>query len=69
MNYLVGLLDKVSHLCPAHNKAYVAKDVLLDVLEGFEWIAAGQVTFELQDDVRLYRFKEFSVTLPHAEVI
>jgi glyoxylase-like metal-dependent hydrolase (beta-lactamase superfamily II) len=68
MNYMVGLLDKVSHLCPGHNEAYAAKDVLLDVLEGFERIAAGQVTFELQDDVRLYRFKEFSLTVPHTEV-
>jgi len=64
MQYLVGMLGLVRHLCPAHNEAYVPKEVLVRVLEAFERIAAGQATFQLEDDIRVYRFEGFGVTLP-----
>jgi glyoxylase-like metal-dependent hydrolase (beta-lactamase superfamily II) len=64
MNYLVGLLEQVKHLCPAHNEAYASREMLTCVLEAFERIAAGQVEFELQDEIQIYRFEGFGVTLP-----
>ena len=64
MKYLVGMLDSVRHLCPAHNEAYVSKEMLARVLDAFERIAAGQAAFELEDGIRVYRFAGFSVTLP-----
>ncbi len=65
MKYLVGMLDQVRHLCPAHNEAYVPKETLARVLNAFERVAAGQAAFELEDGIRAYRFEGFSVTLPH----
>jgi glyoxylase-like metal-dependent hydrolase (beta-lactamase superfamily II) len=64
LNYLVGLLEQVKHLCPAHNEAYAPREMLVRVLEAFEQIAAGQAAFELQDEIRVYRFEGFGVTLP-----
>ena len=66
LEYLVGLLNHVSHLCPAHNEAYVPKEMLVRVHNSFEQIAAEQVVFELQDQVRTYWFEGFGVTLPHS---
>jgi len=66
LEYLVGLLDRMSHLCPAHNEAYVPKEMLARVLGSFEQIAADQAPFELRDQVRVYRFEGFGVALPHA---
>jgi len=65
LQHLVGLLERVSHLCPAHNEAHVPKEMLARAAGAFERIAAGQVDFERQDNVRLYRFQGFGVTLPH----
>jgi glyoxylase-like metal-dependent hydrolase (beta-lactamase superfamily II) len=65
MRYLVKLLDQASHLCPAHNKAYVPKETLVRVLDAFDRIAAGQATFERHGKSRLYRFEGFGVMLPH----
>jgi glyoxylase-like metal-dependent hydrolase (beta-lactamase superfamily II) len=64
IRYLVGLLDRVTHLCPAHNEAYVPKDSLLQALDAFESIAAGEAGSELDGDVRVYRFESFGLTLP-----
>jgi glyoxylase-like metal-dependent hydrolase (beta-lactamase superfamily II) len=64
LNYLVGLLEQVKHLCPAHNEAYAPREMLVRVLEAFEQIAAGQAAFELQDETQIYRFEGFVVTLP-----
>lgn len=64
MKYLVTLLDQVSHLCPAHNEAYAPREMLARVLDAFERITAGQVTFELQEETRVYRFEGFGVRLP-----
>jgi hypothetical protein len=66
MKYLVGLLDQVSHLCPAHSEAYAPKEMLARVLDAFERIAVGQAAFELQDKTRVYRFEGFGVRLPQA---
>ena len=66
LRHLVGLLDQVGHLCPAHNEAYVPTTMLMRVLEAFERIAAGLAVFELQDTTRIYRFERFGVTLPRA---
>jgi glyoxylase-like metal-dependent hydrolase (beta-lactamase superfamily II) len=62
--YLVGLLDQVRHLCPAHNEAYVPKDRLKQVAAAFEQIAAGQVPFQVEDGIRVYRFEGSGLTLP-----
>jgi glyoxylase-like metal-dependent hydrolase (beta-lactamase superfamily II) len=64
MKYLVGMLDQVRHLCPAHNEAYVPKETLARVLDAFEQVAANQAAFELDDGIRVYHFEGFSVTLP-----
>lgn len=64
MKYLVGMLDQVRHLCPAHNEAYVPKEMLQRALQAFEQIAAGRATFGLEDNIRIYRFEGFGVTLP-----
>jgi len=64
MRYLVGLLDQVSHLCPAHNEAYVPKEVLLRVQDAFGQIASGQAPYDIEDDARVYHFEGFGVMLP-----
>lgn len=64
LQHLVTLLDKIDYLCPAHNEARVERKMLTDALDAFERIAAGQVAFALQDDIRIYRFDRFGVTLP-----
>jgi len=64
LRYLVGLLDQVSHLCPSHNEAYVPREMLARMLDGCEQIAAGEAEFELQDDVRVYRFEGFGLMTP-----
>jgi glyoxylase-like metal-dependent hydrolase (beta-lactamase superfamily II) len=67
LRYLVGLLDHVDHLCPAHNEAYVPKEMLIRALDSFERIAAGKASFEIQDGIRVYRFEGFGVTLPYID--
>ncbi len=64
LRHLCSLLNQVSHLCPAHNEAYVPKEMLIRAWEGFEQIAAGQITGEVESGCRLYRFESFNVTLP-----
>ncbi len=64
MKYLVTLLDRVSHLCPAHNEAYAPKEMLAHVLNAFERITAGQAAFEVQEETRVYHFEGFGVRLP-----
>ena len=66
LGYLVGLLDQVSYLCPAHNEACVPKEMLLSAQEAFECITTGRATFETQGETRIYRFEGFSVTAPQA---
>jgi glyoxylase-like metal-dependent hydrolase (beta-lactamase superfamily II) len=65
LKHLVGLLDQVTHLCPAHNEAYVPNEMLTQALGAFERIAAGEAVFELDGAVRVYRFAGFSLELPH----
>jgi hypothetical protein len=64
MAYMVDLLPQASHLCPAHNEAYVPKEMLERVQEAFEQIVSGQVPYELEDGARVYRFEGFGLTLP-----
>jgi glyoxylase-like metal-dependent hydrolase (beta-lactamase superfamily II) len=63
LRYMVGLLQHVSCLCPAHNEASIAPDTLTRVLAAFERIAAGQAPFERQGENQVYRFEGFGVTL------
>ena len=65
LRYLANLLTKVKHLCPAHNEAFVHKKLLMSVLEGFEQITEGQITGKLENNVMLFRFKEFNIALPN----
>ncbi len=64
MTYLVGLLDQVDLLCPAHNEAHAPKEQLVSVLEACETISAGQAEFELLDKTKIYRFEGFGMRLP-----
>ena len=63
LGYLLGLVDQVSHLCPAHNEIYVPKEMLARALGGFERITAGQAPFESQGAIRVYHFEGFGVAL------
>lgn len=65
LRYMGSLSDQVSHLCPAHNEAYVAKEMLTHVLEAFERIASDRAEFEVQGNTRLYGFEGFGVRLPN----
>jgi glyoxylase-like metal-dependent hydrolase (beta-lactamase superfamily II) len=65
LKHLVGLLDQVSYLCPAHNEVCVRKEMLVHVLNALEWISVGQAAFETRGGIRIYRFQGFGVTLPH----
>ena len=65
MKHLVSLLGQVSHLCPAHNEAYVPKEMLTRTLEAFEQIATDKAPYTLEDSVRVYRFEGFGLLLPN----
>ena len=67
LRYLGSLFDQVSHLCPAHNEAYMPKEKITHVLEAFEQITSDQAEFDVQDKTRLYRFEGFGVRLPQGE--
>jgi glyoxylase-like metal-dependent hydrolase (beta-lactamase superfamily II) len=64
LHHLVGLLEGVSHLCPAHNEACVPKVMLAHAADAFEEIVAGLVEPDLQDNLRVFRFQGFGLTLP-----
>jgi glyoxylase-like metal-dependent hydrolase (beta-lactamase superfamily II) len=64
LQHLLSLLDRVSHLCPAHNEAYAPKEVLTRTASALDQVATGQVPFQVQDGVRIYDFGEFGLTLP-----
>jgi hypothetical protein len=64
MDYLVNLLDEVRHLCPAHNEAYVPTERLKQVALAFEQIAVGQIPYQVEDGIRVYRLEGFGITLP-----
>jgi glyoxylase-like metal-dependent hydrolase (beta-lactamase superfamily II) len=64
MAYMVGLLPRVSHLCPAHNEAYVAKEVLERVQEAFQEIVAGREPDGYEEGDRVFRFEGFGLELP-----
>lgn len=36
LKYLVGLLKQINHLCPAHNEAFMSKEMLKYESYGFE---------------------------------
>jgi glyoxylase-like metal-dependent hydrolase (beta-lactamase superfamily II) len=69
LKHLVGLLDQVSYLCPAHNEVCVRKEMLVHVLNALEWISVGQAAFETRGGIRIYRFQGFGVTLPHVAAV
>jgi glyoxylase-like metal-dependent hydrolase (beta-lactamase superfamily II) len=62
--YMVSLLSGVSHLCPAHNEAYVPKEVLERVQEAFQQIVAGREPDGYEEGARVFRFEGFGVELP-----
>ena len=64
IQYLVGLLPQVNHLCPSHNEAYVEKTVLVRVQAAFEQIVADAVPFETEGNVRVYHFDGFGLMVP-----
>ncbi len=67
LEHLLGLLDRVSCLCPAHNEAYVPKEILLRVRDAFARIAAGQADFQVEQNARVYRFEGFGLMLSFEE--
>ena len=62
--HMVGLLPQTSHLCPAHNEAYVPKEMLVRVQEAFGRVVSGQAPCEMEDGARVYRFEGFGLMLP-----
>ncbi len=64
IQYLVGLLPQVNHLCPSHNEAYVEKTALVRVQQAFEQIVANAVPFETEGNARVYRFDGFGLMVP-----
>jgi glyoxylase-like metal-dependent hydrolase (beta-lactamase superfamily II) len=64
IQYLVGLLPRVNHLCPSHNEAYVDKTALIQVQEAFEQIVADAASFETSGNARVYRFDGFGLMVP-----
>ncbi len=65
ISYLTRLLEQVNHLCPAHNEAYVPKEMLFQALEAFEQIGASQLHAEVLDYARLYYFQGFNIAMPN----
>jgi glyoxylase-like metal-dependent hydrolase (beta-lactamase superfamily II) len=66
IRYLESLLDEVSQLCPAHNEAAVPKEILARVTAAFERVAAGRAEFEVEGEIRIYRFDGFGLALSRA---
>ena len=64
IDYLVDLLPRVNHLCPSHNEAYVEKTALIRVQSAFEQIAAENAPYEIEGNVRVYRFDGFGLMVP-----
>jgi glyoxylase-like metal-dependent hydrolase (beta-lactamase superfamily II) len=64
--YLVGLLDRVSRLCPAHNEASVPKEMIRRARDAFEEIAGGGARPQPAGEATVYRFEGFGVALPRA---
>jgi glyoxylase-like metal-dependent hydrolase (beta-lactamase superfamily II) len=64
IDYLVDLLPRVNHLCPSHNEAYVAKEALLEVQEAFERIVADTAPYDIECNLRVYRFDGFGLMVP-----
>jgi glyoxylase-like metal-dependent hydrolase (beta-lactamase superfamily II) len=63
---LVGILEEVDCLCPAHNEACTPKMLLVQALEAFESIRAGETSFDVEGETRVYQFDRIGVTLPLA---
>lgn len=66
IEYLVGLLDQVNHLCPSHNEAYAPKQDLERVATAFEQIVAGQAPDESLAGSEVHNFQGFRVIVPQA---
>jgi glyoxylase-like metal-dependent hydrolase (beta-lactamase superfamily II) len=63
IDYLVSLLDQVSHLCPAHNEAYAPRERLEQMQHAFDAIERGEAPYELMEGARVYRFEGFGLML------
>lgn len=67
LQYLCGLLDQVSALCPAHNEASLPPDRLPVVLAAFESAADARAPFTRgENGERLYAFDGFRLILSEA---
>jgi glyoxylase-like metal-dependent hydrolase (beta-lactamase superfamily II) len=64
IDYLVDLLPRVNRLCPSHNEAWVEKTALVRVQAAFEQIVAGDAPYDVEGDVRVYRFDGFGLKVP-----
>ena len=65
LGYLEGIADRLDHLCPAHNEAYMEPGALANIRKAFERIASDLAEFQAQGETRLYDFKGFKVRLPN----
>jgi glyoxylase-like metal-dependent hydrolase (beta-lactamase superfamily II) len=63
LQHLLGLSDHVSLLCPAHNEACVPKAALPRAADALEQVAAGKAEYELEGDLRVFRFEGFGLIL------
>jgi glyoxylase-like metal-dependent hydrolase (beta-lactamase superfamily II) len=64
IEYLIGLLPQVNHLCPSHNEVHVDKAALARVKEAFEQIVTDEALFETEGNARVYRFDGFGLMMP-----
>lgn len=61
---LAALVPDLDYLCPAHNEARIRPDHLLKAARAFDRVAEGGLAFEPDGEHRIYRFGDFSLSLP-----
>ncbi len=66
LEYMITLLDRMAHLCPAHNEVYAPKEMLHELLKDFKRIIKGEVPFKNQGETRTYYFDRYSLKMPHS---
>lgn len=59
------MADEVSFVAPSHNEPKVSIQEILDALDGFLKIQAGEAEYTLRENTRLYKFGRFRVEYPH----
>ncbi len=63
LQYLIGLLDGINFLCPAHNEAFVSKNLLISALEAFKQVNDNLRTEKARKDEKIYPFEGFNIKI------